>query len=445
MSVRFKLSDINEKEQNKLEKYLSFTPQKSFNAFNKFSNDSVESVRMFFVKEKIVHLPFYFSNIYYKKTFNQTKNYPTIFENRNGKFKGKLLDRQVEPFKNAVEHLKEFKTTTIALYPGFGKTFLGVMLSWYYNLKTCVLVHRDNVGVGWLKTYKNCFDIDQKEITWVDEKGRYNREAKIFVVMDTRVKKIEPEIIRQIGLLIIDEAHLFCSKSRVEPLLSFKPKYVIAETATPTRTDGMHKMIQSICGTHYIEKISDKPYNFYLIKTNLDFPIEEGTKTIFNDLLNGQFESEVRNDLIVKLLETNKDKKAIIITKFKNHCKHLKALIEEKGLESSELYGNIKKYEPKNILIGTGSKMGVGFDEANFCDDFDGRPSDLLIITYSFKSMSTFEQIRGRGMRAEKPNVVMFTDNNPITKRHFGTIKNWVKKTNGKIHLLNLKDMDYKL
>ncbi len=28
MSVRFKLSDINEKQQNKLEKYLTFTPKK---------------------------------------------------------------------------------------------------------------------------------------------------------------------------------------------------------------------------------------------------------------------------------------------------------------------------------------------------------------------------------------------------------------------------------
>ncbi len=284
MSVRFKLSDINEKQQNKLEKYLTFTPKKSFNAFNKFSTDNVESIRMFYFKDGIIHLPFYFSNVYYKKVFNQTKEYPTIFDKRAGKFKGKLLSRQIEPFKNAIEHLKEYRTTTIALYPGFGKTFLGVMLSWYFNLKTCVLVHRDNVGVGWLKTYKNCFDIDEKEITWVDEKGRYNPDAKIFVVMDTRVKKLDPKIIREIGLLIIDEAHLFCSKSRIEPLLSFNPKYIIAETATPTRSDGMHTMIQSICGTHYIEKISDKPYNFYLIQTNLDFPIIEGTKTIFNDL-----------------------------------------------------------------------------------------------------------------------------------------------------------------
>ena len=465
MSVRFVLNDIPADEQKKIDKLLTFKP--TIAAFRKFNNPysftpNEESVKMYFSQKGIVHLPFWFSAVYYKKFFNQEKDYEKIFEDQNGKFNGKLLARQVEPFKQAVEYLNTKRTVTIALYPGFGKTFMGVMLSWYYNLKTCVLVHRDNVGKAWIKTFKTCFtkristpDIGQgnkevlisslvngeRDITWVDEKGNYNKEAKIFVVMDTRVKKIDPKIIKSIGMLVIDEAHLFCSKSRVEPMLSFSPKYIIAESATIKKDNGMHQMIQSICGPHNIEKISDKVYNFYLIQTNLEYEIGE-SRNIFTDLLNHQLYNDERNEIILKILEANQVYKSMVITKFKDHCKLLKEELEKRGLESSQLYGNIKNYAAKNILIGTASKMGVGFDEANFCDDFDGRPSDLLIITHSFASWAAFEQIRGRGMRAKNPNIIMLNDKHNISKKHFRQIKKWVKFTQGNLIEINKENIE---
>lgn len=466
MAVRFILKDIPEEQQKKIDKLLTFQPENF--VFNKFSfNPSKDDkVKTYFSKEGIVHLPFYFSAVYYKKYFNQEKKYLKIFEDNNGKFAGKLLPRQIEPFKNAIEHLNKYRTTTIALYPGFGKTFMGVMLSWYYNLKTCVLVHRDNVGKAWIKTFKNCLkqslptpnikgnnkpyfisslENGEDDITWVDEKGKYNKNAKIFVVMDTRVKKIDMKIIRSFGMLIIDEAHLFCSKSRIEPMLSFTPKYVIAESATIKKSNGMEKIIQSICGSHSIEKISDKPYNFFLIKTNIEYDIGE-SKNIFNDLLNHRLYNEELNEIIVNLIENNQHHKSIIVTKFKEHCKLMKEMIENKGIETSELYGNKKNYIPKNVLIGTGSKMGVGFDEANFCDEFDGNPSDLLIITYTFATWEPFEQVRGRGMRADNPNIVMLMDNHNITKKHFRLIKKWVKFTKGNLVEIDIEDIkDYKL
>ena len=472
MSVRFKVQDIPADEQLKIDNFLTFDPivpaSRKYNysqSFRPATSIDETRVKMYFTKEKILHMPFWFAAKYYKQTFNQTKKYDKIFEGqaRETKFSGRLRKNQVDPFKKSLEYINEYKTVTIALYPGFGKTFMGVMLSWYLNLKVCVLVHRDNIGKAWLTTFKTCFtekmktpslggkegkEIDvsslpngNEDITWVDEKGNYNPDAKIFVVMDGRVKKLSDKVKRSIGTLIIDEAHLFCTKSRVEPMLSFSPKYVIAETATPRKENGMHRMIQAICGPHYIEKISDKPYDFYLIQTGLDYEIND-SKNIFNDLVTHQSYNEERNKLIIDLLTNNRGYKTIIITKLKDHCKKLKELIEKEGLESSELFGSKKNYVAKNILIGTGSKMGVGFDEANFCDDYDGRPSDLLIITQTFKSWPMFEQVRGRGMRSDHPSVIMFNDNHAITKKHFRQIKKWVKETNGTLHEIKLKDIE---
>ena len=85
--------------------------------------------------------------------------------------------------------------------------------------------------------------------------------------------------------------------------------------------------------------------------------------------------------------------------------------------------------------------MGVGFDEANFCDDYDGRPSDLLLMLTTYASWAPFEQVRGRGMRTDTPNIVVFNDKHPITKKHMTQIRKWVRETNGKIIELHIDKM----
>jgi len=411
-------------------------PQFKKNHFS--SNEQVVTVKMFFVKNKKIYLPFTFSKNYFKTTFNQKENYPQIFDSRDGKFRGSLLERQIEPFNEAREYLKKEKTVTIALYPGFGKTFLGCMLSWYLNLYTCVLIHQESIAKQWVKTFQKYFDLPPEEIVLVTGKTDFSK-AKVIVAMDGRVEKIPDSVKEKIGLLIIDEAHCFCTPSRVVPMLSFTPKYVIAETATPEKDNGLHTVIQSIAGEHFIRKLSTKPYKFYIVHTNLDFAISS-SGNIFGELLTNQASSKERNKIVVDILKKNQKFKTIIVTSRKQHCEILHDLISEEGMESSELYGNKKNYVPKNILIGTGSKMGVGFDEANFCDNYDGTPSELLLITYTFASWAPFEQVRGRGMRSENPKVVMFMDNNSITVKHFRKIKKWVKESNGEI--INVKKLD---
>ena len=440
MSVIFELTKINNDMSKKINDMLTFIPleppSKKFSN-QRFSVGDTQPVKMFYVKNKKLHLPYRFSCSFFSKVFNTEKDrYPVIHEKRK-EFSGKLLERQIEPFKEALNYLKEYRTVTIALYPGFGKTFLGVMLSWYINKKTCVLVHRENIGKQWVKTFLRYLDIKEDEIWFVNDKVKEN--AKILICMDARSDKIPDKMKEEIGTLIIDEAHCFCSPGKVKSLLAFSPAYIIAETATPVKDNGMHRVIQSICGTHYIRKISNNPYKFYIIQTNLTFNTDSGNP--FSELVTLQTENDVRNQLIIDLLKLNKHKKTIIATSRKQHCKLLKEMIIEAGMESSELYGTKKNYQTRNILIGTGSKMGVGFDEANFCDDYDGRPSDLLFMCYTFASWAPFEQVRGRGMRADNPTVVMFNDKHGITKKHFTQIRKWVRETNGKIIELNLEKL----
>lgn len=443
MSVVFDLKKIDEKTSNKIVKFLTFLPQtqgpQKFQKSQMYQASAVP-IRMYYTTEGVTRLPYRFACLFFKKRFNQDKIFPKIYQDPKDKFTGKLLDRQKEPFKEAIEYIKKFNTVTIALYPGFGKTFMGVMLAWYLNKKVCVLVHRDNVGKQWIKSFKQYFtQLTDDDIWFVDNKVKEN--AKIIVCMDGRTDKIPSSLRSEIGTLIIDEAHCFCAPSKVKPLLAFSPKYIIAETATPKKDNGLEKVIQSICGTHYIQKISSKPYYFFILQTNITYDIED-TKNIFCELTNKQTTNEKRNDIIIEILKANQKYKTIVAGNRKDHCKYISERLKTENLESSQLHGNIKNYVTKNILIGTGSKMGVGFDEANFCDDYDGRPSDLLIMLYTFASWAPFEQVRGRGMRADNPNVIILNDKHTITRRHMTQIRKWVTETNGKIVELNVDKME---
>ena len=99
MSVKFKLSEISAEEQKKIYKYLVFKPEEP--KFNRgganYYQGSSASINMFYTENKIVRLPYRFACSFYKKIFNNDKEYPKIFEDQNGKFSGRLLERQIEP------------------------------------------------------------------------------------------------------------------------------------------------------------------------------------------------------------------------------------------------------------------------------------------------------------------------------------------------------------
>lgn len=431
MSVVFSLDHFNRDKQNEIDKMLTFVPlqQKFNNSFNVHTPPEAP-IKCYYVSNNKLHLPYRFACALTKKIHNMGE-YPKLSPQKTLEFKGTLLPRQKEPYQMALDYIGRFNTCTIALYPGFGKTFLGCMLSHKLNLITCILVHRESIGKQWIKSFKSYIPgLQDRDLWYVDNK--VNPDAKIMVCMSGRTDKITESLRSAVGTLIIDEAHCFCSESRIKPLLSFSPRFIIAETATPIKDNGLHRVIQSIAGTHYIKKTSTKPYNCYIIQTGLEFITE--SRNPFTELVGQQCDSIVRNNLILSIVKGNPNKKIMIASPRTKHCDTICKLIEEAtGIIPSKLYGTIKNYKTSKVLVGTTSKMGVGFDEANFCDDYDGKPSDLLIITQSFKSWPMFEQVRGRGMRADTPTIVYLNDKHSITKRHMSIMRKWIKESNGTI------------
>ena len=56
------------------------------------------------------------------------------------------------------------------------------------------------------------------------------------------------ELIKNYGLVIVDECHHVAAFSFEKVLKAIRSKYVYGLTATPTRKDGWHKIIYMQCG-----------------------------------------------------------------------------------------------------------------------------------------------------------------------------------------------------
>jgi len=369
---------------------------------------------------------------------NHDKSYPRVFEAPLDRpnFCALLKDYQVEPALEAYQQLQIWGSTTLKLPPGFGKTMIGAWLWTFTATVVVVLVVQQPLLRQWKKTFVTAVPGLAQSIWVVGEDSPPGPGVipAIIICMNQRTHQIPADVKQAVGCLIIDEAHCFCTPDRVGALLAFTPKYVIAETATLERDDGMEKMIHSICGEHSVSRVATKLYT--VIRLDTSITVEENRNKYgvnFNDLCNKLCALPERNMIILDIIKSNPHRKFMILTRLADHVALLQMLITSNGISCATLYRNQKTYSDSSVLIGTIPKIGTGFDEANACEDFGGVQSDTLILAGSIKKNTVFEQVRGRVMRSANPVVIYLVDRNQVCKRHFRETAGWIEYTQGLI------------
>lgn len=361
------------------------------------------------------------------------------------RFTGGLFDHQKEVVSEALVHLRSKGTTTLGTYPGSGKTVMGAWLSanvWASpeQAELTLVIHPITVlNKSWADTFKDFTDAR----VWVVGETFPSVMPNVIVCLDQRVEKIPPELLKMVGFLILDEAHKLCTPSKVHALLATQPKYIVAETATLERPDdGMHVMIHAMVGTHSINRISSKPFSVTKLLTGISVPLTTNTKGVnFQALMKALSQDERRNQMVVELVLANLPKgwKIIILSPLKEHVSVLHRALQAHGVKCDFMMGTKSSYTDSDVLLGTVSKIGTGFDEKMCCPDFGGKRADLLLYLASTKKAGLMEQNVGRVFRAETPAVIHFVDDNPISKRHWSEAQKWYRSRNGTINEAQVK------
>jgi superfamily II DNA or RNA helicase len=219
-----------------------------------------------------------------------------------------------------------------------------------------------------------------------------------------------------VGMFIVDECHMFCTPRMSKAFLRVQPKYCLALSATPFRSDQLDKILQVHFGYSIIRRKLFRPFNVYKYETKLKPETRETEQGQLDwaHVITSQANRPERNAIIVKLCQFFRNRTIMILTKrVEQHGSLLKDMLEQAG-ESVDMFAGMAQTYNKDarILVATYSKAGVGFDNPKL---------DMLIVAGDVEEM--FEQYLGRVFRRMDtvPIIIDMVDNFHVFEKHFQT------------------------
>jgi len=350
-----------------------------------------------------------------------------------------LKDYQIDIYDKIYQRIiseKSTNTCIMNLFTGFGKTVLSAKLAAKLGVKTVVLIPGKSYINSWVTTFESFTDANVK-VAPIPSKRNDKMDAElmdadVIISLSGRSKSIPEYIKRNLGLLIIDEVDTFCTNTRIGTMLEFEPKYILACTATLNNQNGSDVAVDIMCGEEnkFIKKI-DKPLSATFILTGIVPKYEKvnGIKS-WPSLMESLMNNKKRNNYIVSLIrwKLNQNQKILILFSLVEHLEIISKLLTKNGISHGKIYGNLDEYQETMCLLGSTSKIGRGFDEKGFNENWNGIRISALIMCNTIKSESSFLQYVGRAERSDMASIYVLVDSDNSIKKHEATMKNILKR-----------------
>lgn len=260
----------------------------------------------------------------------------------NFNFNGTLRGSQPEVSAHILKKLTETDGGLLQLHTGYGKTTLAIYIASILKLKTLVIVHKTFLQDQWDERIRQFTDaeigmIRQKK---VDVEGK---DIVIGMLQSISMIDYDPSIFNDFDLVIVDECHHIASKVYSQSLFKLNPKYTIALSATPHRSDGMTKAIHWFMGDTIV-KVERKSDNIVYVKA-FDYETVNPFFTVRTKNVKGKIKPDIikmttnlckideRNIFIIKTIDELKNipnRKMLVLSKRIEHLKTLKKMMDDK-------------------------------------------------------------------------------------------------------------------
>lgn len=311
-------------------------------------------------------------------------------------FNGELFEEQ----KEVVTEILKYDIGVLSATTAFGKTVIGAKLISERKVNTLILVHTRQLLMQWKTRLKEFLIINEqvlhseaskqrkkiKDIIGILGAGKNNLNNIIDIaIMQSLVKGDEvKDIVKNYGMVIVDECHHVPAFSFEQILKNVRSKYVYGLTATPLRHDGHHPIIFMHCGSIKYKvdaknQAEKRAFKHYIIPRFTPFrkPIsQDESEWSISKIFLEISKSEIRNKLIIDdVVKCVKEKRnPIILTERTSHVETLAAELKEKVPNVITLTGSMSAKERKEslsilsrekniVIVATGRFIGEGFDE----------------------------------------------------------------------------------
>lgn len=315
-------------------------------------------------------------------------------------FQGTLRDEQEKAFAA----LSSRDIGVLSATTAFGKTVVGARMIAAKRRNTLVLVHTSALLNQWKSALTKFLSFSyalpeqpkkrgrKKELSHIGQlgatKNTLNGKLDIAIIQSLGGKNGVKDIVRNYGMVLVDECHHVPALMFEQVLKSVNAKYVYGLTATPVRADGRQESIFMQCGeiayrVDAIEQAQRQLFDHIAVPRFTDFRMplvaDSGFKT-FNQIFAELCLSKNRNAMIVEdiVKAVNAGRMPIVLTERTEHAKLLTDAIEHRGVKTFLLIGKeaakLKREKlaaiaaagqaERFVIVAVGRYVGEGFDFA---------------------------------------------------------------------------------
>ncbi|WP_164668006.1 TOTE conflict system archaeo-eukaryotic primase domain-containing protein [Virgibacillus doumboii] len=335
----------------------------------------------------------------------------------NIQFHGKLSPQQEEAAKALLNH----ECGILSATTGFGKTVIAASLIARRQVNTLVIVHRKQLIGQWKERLAAFLDTSIDDIGQIGGgKNKATGFIDIATIQSLNYNGVVKDDIKNYGQIIVDECHHISAFSFESVLKKAEAAYVHGLTATPTRKDGLHKIMTMQCGPiRYTVSAKDqakvRPFEHVLVPRFTSFKTnEEKIQAVYSSLV----KDEKRNEMIFNdvLEELDNGARPVILTERVEHVEKLNQqfrgfakniIVLTGGMNKKDEESRLKKLESisddeERLVIATGKYIGEGFDNNRL---------DTLFLAMPIAWKGTLQQYVGRLHRLhDDKNVVKVYD-----------------------------------
>lgn len=432
MSTTIQRKDLNRDQEEFIVNLLTIKATERFNPNNKKFTREQEAFPFFVVDKNIVRVPYAFGITLLNKFPHEDKDYHRI----NLTFQGQLRARQKKRVLKLDANFEKFRTSTLCAHTGFGKTRMSNYYIAQHNLLTVIMVPGTILMNQWPEAILEVLpdakvgvvgEDYREELLDMESSTFWQDHPDILVCMPDRWQKIPIEVREKVGFLIVDEAHMFCTPTRCIPLLQFQPKYIMALTASPRRTEGTFSVIHALCGLHKVRARYPNEVTVWKFMSGFEFTTKKNIRqgTDWANTLKSIVTDEARNEMLADLASylVEIGRKPIFMCERKYHVTDLVPKIRSRGVSCDFLMEDKDEYQDSQVLATIMKKAGTGFDEQYACPDFKDKETkkriDTVVYCNSFREVNALIQYGGRGFRADDPWIIHIVDKNGIIESHW--------------------------
>ena len=286
------------------------------------------------------------------------------------KFNGKLRDETHQ--NDALAAALKAGHGVLSLPCGFGKTTVSLAIACKLGYRTMIVVHKEFLANQWRERIQQFCPGASIGIVQQDKKET-ECDFVIAMLQSLSLKEYSFSDFDSIGTLIVDEAHHICAKVFSQSLFKMCPKHVFGLSATPTRKDGLTKVLHWFMGQTFfeVERKNQEQVEVFPIEYTCDRfhdppPCTRFGKLSLATMITELTEDRQRNIVILQLIKdiVKTTRQVLVLSDRRHHCE----VMHQSFKKTSGLYmGGMKEADlaessKKRIIFATFSQAHEGLD-----------------------------------------------------------------------------------